>query len=205
MPFSVAPAAYAILALTVVVSWIGLAASPRLIDRNLLRPYEVARGRELGTLITCGFVHADFGHLIFNGLTLYFFGPPLEYIIGTTSFLLLYFIGLVVSSTGTVIKHRDNRDYASLGASGAILAVLFAFIVYRPTAPLALFFVLPMPAVVFAFGYLAYTWWSAKHPHGRVNHDAHLDGALTGLLFVALTDWDAWGHALHTVGKLLAF
>lgn len=202
--FAQAPAAYAILALTVVVSFIGLQVAPRVIALNLLRPYQVARGRQYFTVITCGFVHADFGHLLFNSLTLYFFGPNLERTIGTARFLALYFIGLVISSLGTVLKQRDNPDYASLGASGAILAVLFAYIVYYPTNMLYLYFAIPVPAVLFAFGYLAYTWWASGHSRDRINHDAHLDGALTGLIFVGVTDFDAWRRAFRLVGNLLS-
>src|SRR5205085_2911154 len=144
---------------------LGLMGMPRIIERNLLRPWRVVRNREYSPVITCGFVHADFGHLLFNSLTLFSFGPNLEQTIGTMRFLALYLIGLVVSSAGTVYKHRNNPDYASLGASGAILAVLFAYIVYYPTNMLLLFFV-PMPAVVFAFAYLAYTWWASSNSRG---------------------------------------
>ena len=195
-----APAAYGILITFVIVSVLGLKFAPAIIERNLLRPDHVARTSHYGTLITCGFVHADFGHLFFNGLTMFFFGPPLEQTIGTTRFLALYFIGLIVSSLGTVLKHRNNPDYASLGASGAILAVLFAYIVYYPTQMLYLYFALPIPAVLFAFGYLAYTWWASKNSRDRINHDAHLDGALTGLIFVGITDFDAWRRAFQVVG-----
>ena len=199
MHFDFPPASYAILLLIVAVSALGLMAAPGIIERNLLRPYHVVKRGEYSTLITCGFVHADFGHLLFNSLTLYFFGPALERTIGTPRFLALYFLALIVSSAGTVIKQRRNADYASLGASGAILGVLFAFIVYYPTQDLYLFFALPIPAPLFAFGYLAYTIWSAKNPHGRINHDAHLDGALTGLAFVAITDFAAYPEALRQI------
>jgi len=200
MPFDHAPAAYCILALTVVVSGLGLMSMPRIIERNILRPYRVVRQREYAQIVTCGFVHADFGHLFFNSLTMFFFGPVLENNIGTPRFVALYFIGLVVSSLGTVLKHRNNPDYASLGASGAILSVLFAYIVYYPLNKIYLYFALGIPAVLFAFGYLAYTIWASKNSRGRINHDAHLDGALTGLIFVGLTDFDAWQRAFHIVG-----
>jgi membrane associated rhomboid family serine protease len=203
MPLALAPAAYAILAITVVVSFLGLRVAPQIIQRSLLRPYRVVRQREYLPIITCGFVHADFAHLLFNSLTLYFFGPALELTMGTPRFIALYAIGLVLSSLGTVLKHRDNPEYASLGASGAILAVLFAYIVYYPTQVLYLYFAIPVPAVLFAFGYLAYTIWASKNARGRINHDAHLDGALTGLAFVALTDFDAWARAIRTVGGMM--
>src|ERR1044072_6871058 len=131
--FSFPVASYALLALIVAVSALGLLPAPGIIERNLLRPYRVVKNGEYSTLITCGFVHADFGHLLFNSLTLYFFGPNLERTIGTQRFVLLYFLALIVSSAGTVIKQRRNPDYASLGASGALLGVLFAYIVYYPT------------------------------------------------------------------------
>lgn len=204
MSFAQAPAAYSILALIVVISFIGLQAAPRVIQMNLLRPYQVARGREYFTVVTCGFVHADFGHLLFNSLTLFFFGPGLERIMGTTRFIALYFVGLVISSLGTVLKQRNNPDYASLGASGAILAVLFAYIVYRPLDKIYLYFAIGIPAVIFAFGYLAYSWWASGHSRDRVNHDAHLDGALTGLIFVGVTDFNAWRHAFRAVGNVLS-
>ena len=199
MEFADAPAAFSILALIVIVSSLGLLVAPRIIERNLLRPYLVVTQRQYSTVVTCGFVHADFGHLLFNSLTLYFFGPVLERTIGSPRFIVLYFVGLIVSSLGTVYKHRRNPDYASLGASGAILAVLFAYIVYYPTRLIYLYFAIGIPAVLFAFGYLAYTWWASKNARGRVNHDAHMDGALAGLLFVALTDFDAWRHAVRVV------
>jgi membrane associated rhomboid family serine protease len=195
---SSAPASFGLLIVIGLVSVIAFS-TPRLVERNLLRPYHVLRRRDFIPLVTCGFIHANWSHLIFNALTLYFFGPNLEATIGTPHFLALYFIGLVLSSAGTVWKHRDDPNYASLGASGAILAVLFAYIVYYPTQLLYLYFAIPIPAVLFAFGYLAYTIWASKNPHGGINHDAHLDGALTGLLFVALTDFGAWRRAFDQI------
>lgn len=199
MAFSFPPASFAILILIIAVSALGLMAAPNIIERNLLRPYRVVKNGEYSTLITCGFVHADFGHLLFNSLTLYFFGPNLERTIGTPRFVALYFLALIVSSAGTVIRQRRNPDYASLGASGAINGVLFAFIVYYPMVKIYAFFVVGIPATIFAFGYLAYCIWSSKNPHGRINHDAHLDGALTGLAFVALTDFGAFPEAVRQV------
>jgi membrane associated rhomboid family serine protease len=196
MNLGATPATFAILGIIVVFSIIALNA-PQLLQRNLLRPYWMIKERDYSTLITSGFIHGDFGHLLFNGLTLFFFGPTLERRIGTRMFVALYFIGLILSSLGTVYKQRRNPDYAALGASGAILAVLFAYIVYFPTHTLYLYFALPIPAVVFAFGYMAYSWWASKNRRDNINHDAHLDGALTGLIFVGVTDFDAWKRAFE--------
>ena len=187
-----APASLAILALTTVVSLIGLFSSPRIIERNLLRPYYLVREKRYDTLITKGFVHADMSHLFFNMLTLYFFGPYLEATIGTTRFVILYFLGLLIASLGTFFRRRRDPNYASLGASGPINTVLFAFIVYYPTQLIYVFFAIPVPAFLYAILYLAYSFWASKNARDNVNHDAHFDGALVGLLFVLVTEPDAW-------------
>jgi membrane associated rhomboid family serine protease len=139
-------------------------------------------------------------HLIFNMMTFYFFAFPLERFIGTTRFVLLYLLGLLVSHAGTWFKQRNNPEYACLGASGAISAVLFAAIVYFPEQSLFIIPIpVPIPAPLFAIGYLGYTYYAARHPHGRVNHDAHLGGALTGLAFVALTTPSAYGRMFSSL------
>jgi len=195
---NIGPAALFILAANIGLSLLGLFAMPRIIERCLFRPYEFARGRRRETLITSGFVHADLAHLAFNMITFYFFGVMLERVIGTPKFVLLYAIGLLVSSVGSYFKHRNNPEYATLGASGAISAVLFAAIVYNPQMSLYLMFIpIPIPGPVFAVAYLAYTWWSARQNRGRINHDAHLGGALAGLAFVAVFDPDAWARAIR--------
>jgi membrane associated rhomboid family serine protease len=189
-------AAAIILGVTVIISLLGLWAAPRIIEQNLFRPFWFLPRRQYWTAISSGFVHADLGHLLFNSLTYWFFAFPLERVIGSARFVALYFIGLVASDTGTYFKHRRDPDYACLGASGAILAVLFAFIVYFPTNSIMIMPIpLPIPAPLFAIGYLAYSFYAARAQRGRINHDAHFDGALAGLAFVALTDPAAWVRA----------
>src|SRR6185295_9207906 len=189
---AVAPGSLAILGLTTIVSALGLFVSPRIIERNLLRPYYLLREKRYDTLITKGFVHADLSHLFFNMLTLYFFGPYLEGTIGTPKFVALYFLGLLVASLGTFLRRRRDMQYASLGASGAISSMLFAFIVYYPMVNIYVFFAIPIPAFLYAVLYLAYSFWAAKNARDNVNHDAHFDGALVGLLFVLITEPSAW-------------
>jgi membrane associated rhomboid family serine protease len=193
--------AVVIFVVTIVVSLAGLYVAPAIIQRNLFRPYWVQRRGEYWTAITSGFVHADLTHLLFNMMTYFFFAFPLERTIGPVRFAALYFIALVVSSFGTWRKQRNNPDYASLGASGAISAVLFAFIVYYPTQSLVILPIpFPIPAPLFAVLYLAYTWYSARNARGNINHDAHLDGALTGLAFVAFTEPSVYSGLLHQLG-----
>jgi membrane associated rhomboid family serine protease len=180
--------AISILAAIVVASLAALF-SPRLRERAVLRPYLIARGSDYWRLLSSGFVHADIAHLLFNLITLYSFAFTLERLIGTVRFLSLYFCGLLASGIGTCIKHRDEPDYASLGASGAILAVLFASIVYFPRSRLLILPIpIPIPAPVFAVVYLAWSYYSSPNSKDRINHGAHISGALTGVAFVLLTD-----------------
>jgi membrane associated rhomboid family serine protease len=178
---------------TIAASLAGLFANRQIIEHSLFRPYQFLRKKQYASVITSGFVHADLPHLIFNMMTFYFFAFPLEKQIGSVRFAALYLLGLVVSDVGTYLKHRDDPQYASLGASGAISAVLFAAIVYFPWMELFIIPIpLPIPAPLFAVAYVGYSWWSARQARGRVNHDAHLGGALFGLLFVLLTDPGAY-------------
>jgi membrane associated rhomboid family serine protease len=195
---AIGPASLVILAVNIGLS-LAAFANRQLVERLVFRPYEFARGRNRYTVVTSAFVHADLPHLAFNMITFYFFGATLlEQRIGTPLFVMLYVLGLLLSEFITYRRHRNNPEYATLGASGAISAVLFAAIVYFPTMKLYLFFVpIGIPATLFAVGYLAYSWWSARENRGRINHDAHFAGAVVGLAFVAITDPAAWGRALR--------
>jgi len=184
-------------AITAGVSLFGLYRSPQLIGRLVLRPYRVARGKDMETVLTSGFVHGDLGHLLFNLVTFYFFAFPMERFLGRGPFLGLYVLGLVLSSACSIVKERDDPAYATLGASGAISAVLFAYIIYFPFATLVIFpFPFPIPAFLFAIGYVAYSMWAARNSRDSINHDAHLCGAITGIAFVLITDPGAFAGLL---------
>jgi membrane associated rhomboid family serine protease len=170
---------------TVVASWMAFE-RPALMARLVFWPAAIRRSHQYDRFVTHGFVHADLQHLLFNMITLYFFGQLVEAVfvqyIGPLGFLLFYLSALVMAILPTWLRHRRDPSYRSLGASGAVTAVLFAFILMKPWAVIGVFFI-PMPAVVYAAMFVGYSIWSDLRDRDRVNHQAHLWGAAYGVLF----------------------
>lgn len=164
---------------------------PSLKENLLLHPYRVVRERRYFTLLTSGFVHNDWLHLIFNAVTFYFFAIPLEQIVGVEFFLMIYFGSLLASSIPDVLMEWRNPSFRTLGASGAISGAMFAFILHAPSSTISLF-LLPVgiPAPIFALLYLAYTYYASKQGLDNINHNAHLWGALAGIVITILFEPD---------------
>lgn len=179
------------------MSFAALFLSPRLLEQCAFQPYEVWRGRKRDSLYLAGFVHADLLHLGVNMWCLWLFGQPLEMRIGGIPFTVLFVLALVGSHLPTLYKERNNPRYASVGASGAISGVIFAYIVYYPQSEFfLLFFPVPIKAWLFGVLYLAYSAYAGRDRSSRINHDAHFWGALIGLVFVLFTDPAAWTRLL---------
>lgn len=177
---------FALIVATVLVSWQAFE-RPRLMERLLLWPPAIGRQRQYERLVTHGFVHADWPHLLFNMITLYFFGRQIEAVIaqriGAVGYLLFYLSAIVVAIMPSYLKHRTDARYRSLGASGAVSAVLFAFVLLAPWETIYIFIV-PVPAIVYATGFVAYSFWADRRGGDNVNHVAHLAGAAYGVLFL---------------------
>jgi len=163
---------------------------PQVLNGLMMNPYLITSRAQYYRLISSGFIHRDHMHLIFNMFTFYFFGTQLEYIFqeifgsfGSVHFTVLYLLGIVISDIPTLIKNRKNKYYNSLGASGAVSAVVFACILFLPIQKICLYGVLCFPGVVLGFGYLAYSFYSSKKSKDGINHDAHLYGALFGIIY----------------------
>ena len=174
------------LALNVVIGLYTLLVDPSLIDRWAFKPYRVVREREWGRWFTAGFVHVGLMHLLFNVITLYYFGPVIEGIVGPLRFLVIYLGSELAANALTFAKYKDRPDYSAVGASGAISGVLFAFCLFAPFAMLGIMFIIPMPAIVFAVLYIGISIYASKREVGRVAHEAHLGGALGGLVLTLL-------------------
>jgi len=187
-----------IIAITCIVSFMAFNNS-RLMNDLILWPPAINRQREYHRLVTYGLVHADFMHLLFNMFTLFFFGRAMEPLfaawLGTFGFALFYIGGLVISILPTYLKNRDNPGYRSLGASGAVSAVLFAFILVAPWQQIVVL-VIPMPAIVYAVLYTAYSIYMDRRGQDNVNHSAHLWGALYGVIFTILVEHRVLSHFL---------
>ena len=179
-----------IIAITCVVSFVAFN-NAALLERLILWPPAVSRGKQYYRLVTYGLVHAGTGHLIFNMITLFFFGEAMErqytQYLGPFGFAGFYTGGLIVSILPTFLDNRDNPHYRSLGASGAVSAVLFAFILIKPWATIYVYF-LPIPAIVFAVLYIAYSIYMDQRSSDNVNHSAHLWGAAYGVAFTAVME-----------------
>lgn len=184
-------------------SLLALYVYPGLIKVGYLKPFRVVRENTWYELITSGFLHANVGHLLVNMITLYFFGPIMESVVGPGYFGGLYLSGLIVAGIPSIIKFRNNENYATLGASGAVGAVLFAFILIFPMESIYLFFVpIPIPAFVFAILYLVYSMYESKQARGRINHEAHLAGALWGIVYLLVFVPNTIDHILTVFGLL---
>jgi membrane associated rhomboid family serine protease len=157
----------------------------------ILNPYTVHHRKEYHRLITSGLIHNDYMHLAFNMIALYSFGTYVEQIYGyyfegagSLMFILLYVIGIIVSDIPTYIKHKNHAYYNSLGASGGVSAVVFSFILFEPMKELMLIFLpIPLPGFIFGGLYMLYSYVQARRGGDYINHDAHLFGALFGIIF----------------------
>ncbi|HSH52358.1 MAG TPA: rhomboid family intramembrane serine protease [Bacteroidales bacterium] len=180
----------------IVTSLISIAAfgNRNLFEKLQLNPYQVYHKKEWYRLISHGFLHADWIHLIINMIVLLSFGSAVENIFKQLAangiikspvlvFVLLYFISMIAATLTSVFKQKDNAWYNSVGASGAVSAVIFTSIFFQPLSRLYLYAVIPIPGIVFGVLYLGYSHYMSKKGGDNINHDAHFIGAVVGFIF----------------------
>ncbi|MDY6800725.1 MAG: rhomboid family intramembrane serine protease [Bacteroidota bacterium] len=170
-----------------------------LFEKLQLNPYKVYHKKEWFRLISHGFLHADWVHLIINMIVLLSFGSAVENIFKQLAangiikspvlvFVLLYFISMIAATLTSVFKQKDNAWYNSVGASGAVSAVIFTSIFFQPLSRLYLYAVIPIPGIVFGVLYLGYSHYMSKKGGDNINHDAHFIGAVVGFIFPLFID-----------------
>lgn len=187
-----------IVIVTVAISW---QANQNLMlkDRMLFVPYLIKHDREYHRIISHMFIHADIMHLAFNMLSLYSLGSMFEsqleynfgFQLGILHFAILYLAGGIFASFFSYVKNQDNPSYRSLGASGAVSAVIFASILWNPDLKLMFMFIpVPIPAFLFGPIYLAIEFFAMRRGNTGIAHEAHISGALFGILYVIILDFD---------------
>lgn len=182
-----------IIIITVLVS-IGGFSNQKIMDDLIFYPPAVSKRNQWYRFITCGLIHADVGHLIFNMLSLYLFGRFVEAKFieifaqnGKWAYLLMYITSLFICLLPTYFRNRTNYQYRSLGASGAVSAVVFAGLMIAPYVEVGFFFIPPIiPGFIFGPLYLLVSAWLDRKGGGNINHSAHLWGALYGILFIVV-------------------
>ncbi|MCC5914581.1 MAG: rhomboid family intramembrane serine protease [Balneolaceae bacterium] len=192
-----------LIGITVLISVAALYGSPRLLQGGMLRPYRTVREQTWYEVITSGFLHAGWSHLLVNMFVLFFFGIVMEQTLGVGHYLALYFSGLIFSSLPSLLRHHDNPNYATLGASGAVESVLFSYIFVYPTETIIIILLpIPIPAWFFGAAFLAYSVYESKRGSGNVNHEAHIAGAIWGVLYMILFVPNSVDHILTLFGLM---
>jgi membrane associated rhomboid family serine protease len=179
---------YTLIAITIVISLMAFN-RPDMLMKYMMNPYRVQNQKQYYRFITSGFLHQDYGHLFFNMFSFYFFGGTMERTfqetfgpLGNIYFIALYLLAIVVSDIPSYFKHKNNPGYNSLGASGGVAAVIFASVIFQPLDKICIYF-LCLPGFILGTLYLVYSYFQGRKANDNINHDAHLYGALFGLLF----------------------
>ena len=214
MDYSQYPVTLLLIAVNVLFSIIGFS-NNTFLSKTIGWPYYEKRNKEYYRFITSGFLHADWIHLFFNMFTLYFFGKNVELIFslsglgGKFAYLALYFLGLIAADIPSYLKHNNNADYRSLGASGAVSAVIFASIIFSPWTSLYLYGAIKISATVYAVLYIVYCVYMGKKNQDNVNHDAHLWGSVFGFVFtivlIAVIRPELFPYILEDIKKFNLF
>jgi len=193
-----------LLLINVLVSGYALYYDQQLIDRLAFKPKRILQHKEWYRMITGGFVHGSLGHLAFNMITLFLFGPVLEARVGSLVFLAIYFGAELAAHALTLWLHRDTPGYAAVGASGAISGLVFAFCLFHPFHRIYLFFAIGMPAWIFALGFVGFSVWAMKKREssrmGGIAHEAHLGGAIGGLILTLILEPSSLSTFLGQIG-----
>lgn len=199
--FNLDISAIAIILGTVLISYKGL--NDQLFFNRYKFQVSALKSGDYVRFISSAFLHVDYSHLLVNMLTLYFFANTVIAEVGRLGFILIYVVSLLLGNLLSYFFHKNENFYSAVGASGAVIGVLYASILFRPDMMLGIFFIIPMPAYVFGIGYLLYSIWGMKANRDHIGHDAHFGGATGGFLLGILLNPSVLSSNLLMVGLLL--
>ena len=185
--------------ITIITVAISIAAmyNDALMEKLIFHPYTVHHHNEWYRFITSGFIHADFVRLAFNMFSFYMFGDYIEQYFtmifgrsGGSMYIILYVSSLLICLIPTYLNHFKQYNYRSLGASGAVSAIVFVGIFLQPTMQIGFFIIPPIiPGFIFGPIYLGLTAYLSKNGQSGINHSAHLWGSLYGVVFLIITSY----------------
>lgn len=200
-----------IVGVTVLVSFIAWQ-QPNLYHKSLFNPYQIASKGEYYRFISSGLIHDGWMHLGFNMFTFFFFGQNVEYIYGRIAgdnsiwlFLGLYVGAIIVSDLPNYFKYRNSPGYNSLGASGGVSAVVFASILFMPLNDICLYGFICIPGFILGILYILYSVYQGKTMSDNINHQAHLVGALYGVIFSLIVEPSAFMRFISQISSYRIF
>ena len=198
------PITLIIIGITILISILAFN-NDQLMRKLLMNPYLVANKNQYYRTITSGFIHANWMHLGFNMFAFFFFGRVVEsyfyQILGSKSifvFIAFYVTAIIASDLITIFRNKDNPNYNSLGASGAVSAIVFTSILYAPLNNIYIYFI-KLPGFIFGLIYVIYSYWQSKNEGTGINHDAHLYGAIYGIIFGIIVYPDSAGGFIEQI------
>jgi membrane associated rhomboid family serine protease len=200
-----------IIAITSLISWFAYGKED-IMARFSMQPHYIQKHGQYYRFISSGFLHASFSHLLWNMLSLYFFGSVVEQYfeaifneLAPYYFLALYFLAMIAADVPTYFKQRHNPAYSSIGASGSIAAVIFVSIIFQPLQPICFYFVFCLPGFILGVAYLGWSYYQSKNSQDHISHEAHLYGSLFGVLFCLFTVPTAFIHFADQLMKWRPF
>lgn len=199
-----APVTVSLIVANILISVAAWQSEPML-NRGLFHIAPMRQAGQWDRAVTSGFLHGNGAHLFMNMYVLWVFGSVLEHpqVLGSVNYAIVYAVALIGGSAWSYMENFRNPNYRALGASGAVSGIVLSFCMFAPLATLSLFFAIPMPAVIFAVGFIAVSAMLAQNENKIIGHEAHLGGALAGAVMTIILVPEVWPSFISQVSRAL--